>query len=289
MAVAQHPSFSAAALHLEMSQSAVSHAIATLENHLGVMPFSRSRQGTHLTPVGRRIVEHAQGILNGCGEIVKEATLARGLDGGQIRIASFRSVATHLLPLLIGTFHQRFPAITLSLTEHDDYRQVAQSLREGRSDIGFTFLPTDRDFETWEIVNDEYVALFPLSFQLSAGVLTWPELIKFPLILPPIRDVMMQQVVNHVRQAGYTLQATYEVETDAAIVSLVVQGLGATILPRMAAEPIPQAVQVRSLPAPLTRSIGAAVVADGLYTPAVYAFLEVIHEFRHNLKAVPSA
>ncbi len=277
IAVAEQRSFSAAALRLEMSQSAVSHAIATLENSLGVILTSRNRQGAYLTPVGERITDHAQAILRHSGEIIKEAALARGLDGGQIRIASFRSVATHLLPSLIATFHQRFPAITLSLTEHDDYLLVEQALREGRSDIGFTFLPTGQEFKAWEVLKDEYLALFPSTFQLSSDTLTWHDLTKQSLILPPVHDVMMQRVFEHVQQAGYSLQATYEVETDAAIVNLVSQGIGATILPRLAAEPIPTNIQVYSLPKPLMRSIGAAVFANGLYTPAVYAFLEVIN------------
>lgn len=53
VAVADRENFSEAALDLEMSQSAVSHAIATLEDHLGVILFLRGRHGDRLTPVGK--------------------------------------------------------------------------------------------------------------------------------------------------------------------------------------------------------------------------------------------
>jgi len=278
VAVAKQGSFSEAALQLEMSQSAVSHAIATLENHLGVMLLVRGRHGAHLTPVGERILEHAREIVGRAEKISKEAELSKGLQGGQVRIASFRSVATHLLPTVIAHFHQRFPAIAVSLTEHDDYPQVEQALQAERADIGFTFLPASDDLEVWEIVRDEFIALLPPTFRLAGVRLTWQELVDQPLIMPPIGNVMMQQVYDHVQSFGYALNVVYEVETDATIVNLVAQGLGATVLPRLAAEPIPPHIQVYSLPVPLRRVIGAAILTDALHSPAVYAFLEILKQ-----------
>lgn len=281
VAVAERENFSEAALHLDMSQSAVSHAIAALEEHLGVVLFLRGRHGAHLTPVGVQIVKHAREIVARVEVIHKEAALAKGLKGGQVRIASFRSVATHLLPPMIAAFHQQFPSIAVNLMEHDDYPEVEQSLREGRADIGFTFMPASADLDAWEVLCDEFLALLPPSFQPTGAQLTWEELLAQPLIMPPT-TAMMQQVYDHAHRFGYRLRVSYQVQTDGAIVSLVAQGLGATVLPRLAAEPIPPNVKVYSLPVPLERSIGVAVLAEALHPPAVYAFLE-------NLRSVNSA
>jgi DNA-binding transcriptional LysR family regulator len=276
VAVAERANFSEAASQLEISQSAVSHAIAALEEHLGVVLLLRGRHGARLTEVGRKIVEHAHQIVQHVDEITREAVAARGLKGGQVRIASFRSVATHILPLVITQFHQRFPAITVSLDEKDDYPHVERALRDGQADIGFTFLPASEDLETWEVLRDEYVAILPPSFKPIGEPITWPELVAQPLIMPPVGTVMMQSVYAHAATAGYFLKVAYEVETDATIVSLVAQGLGATILPRLAAEPIPATVQVYSLPSRLERIIGVAILADALHPPPVFAFLEVL-------------
>ncbi|MBD3883494.1 LysR family transcriptional regulator [Phormidium tenue FACHB-886] len=285
IAVADSQNFTAAALHLEMSQSAVSHAIAALEDHLGVVLFLRGRHGARLTPVGQEVVEHAREIIYRAGEIAKAAALARGLTGGQVRIASFRSVATHLLPSVITQFHQRFPAIAVGLMEHDDYPQVEQALREGQAEIGFTFMPASPDLEAWEIVQDEFVALFSAAFKPTQAQLTWQDLVTQPLIMPPVNYVMMQKVYEHAEAFGYPLKVAYEVGTDATIVNLVAQGLGATILPRLAAEPIPENVQVYSLPVPLARVIGVAVLAEAFHSPAVYAFLDILKAniFRRNI------
>lgn len=276
VAVADQNNFSEAGLHLEMSQSAVSHAIAALEEHLGVVLFFRGRHGAHLTPVGENIVEHAREIVERAEAIALEAKLARGLQSGQVRLASFRSVATHILPSVIAEFHQRLPAIAVSLTEHDDYLHVEQALREGRADIGFTFLPASDDLEAWEVLRDEFVALFPPTFKSASAHLTWEELTAYPLIMPPVDYIMMRQVYDHARMYGYSLNVAYEVETDATIVGLVSQGLGATVLPRLAAEPIPPGVQIYSLPNHLARHIGAAISTAALHPPAVFAFLDIL-------------
>jgi DNA-binding transcriptional LysR family regulator len=75
---------------------------------------------------------------------------------------------------------------------------------------------------------------------------------------------------------GFPLKVAYEVNEDSTIVSMVVQGLGAAILPRLAAEPLPAGVQVYSLPVPLERVIGVAILSNVLHTPAVFAFLDAL-------------
>ncbi|MEM8614465.1 MAG: LysR family transcriptional regulator [Cyanobacteria bacterium P01_H01_bin.105] len=274
VAVAARQNFSEAALELGISQSAVSHAIASLEEYLGVMIFSRGRYGARLTPVGSRIISHAQVIIERSEDILREAGFAKGLDQGDVRITTFRSIATHVLPKTILEFQQRFPGIKIKLTEHDDYLQIEQALREGRTDIGITFMPTGKGLTAWKLLKDEFVVLLPPQVQLDR--LTWQTLTEQPLIMPPVDDIMMRPIYEHINTLGYWLNIISEVKTDAAIVSLVTQGLGGTILPRLAAEPIPEAVGVYSLPVPLERQVGVAILEDALQPPAVYALLETL-------------
>lgn len=276
VAVAEQGNFSEAALALEISQSAVSHAIAALEAELGVLLFSRGRQGAHLTPVGEQVMAHARQVLEHVEEMFKTAHLTRGLQGGQVRIASFRSVATHVLPKVIVQFQQQFPEIAVSVTDYDDYPGVEQALREGRADVGFTLFPTSKDFETWELFQDEYLALLPTTFEPQAEQLTWEELAAYPLIMHSDNVSCSLLIQDHCAAYGHVLKVGYRVRADSTMVGMVVQGLGAAILPRLAAEPIPAGVKVYSLPVPLFRVIGVTVLADALQIPAVFAFLEML-------------
>ncbi len=274
--VADYGNFSEAALQMDLSQSAISHAIASLESELGVILLSRGRHGATLTPVGERVIPQAREVLHLLEAMVKEANLAKGLHGVNIRIASFRSVATHILPSAIARFRHSFPEIAVTILEHFDHESVEQALRHGLADIGFIYIPSSSEFETWEILRDEYVVLLPPNPKLKNSNLTWEQLAAYSLILPSQNDSCFIRVRNHALTFDAPLKVAYEVNEDSTIVSMVVQGLGAAILPRLAAEPIPEEIQVCSLPVPLERVIGVAVLANILQTPAVFAFLDTL-------------
>ncbi len=277
IAVATYQNFSEAALHLQISQSAVSHAIATLEEELGVILVSRGRHGAKLTPAGERILCHAQHMMQNLDAIGKEAQLARGLQGGQVRIASFRSVATHILPPAIAQFRKKFPAINAVITEHFDYITTERAVREGKADICITYLPTSAEFETWELFRDEYIVLVPPDIDLTPPI-TWDMLKPHPLILGPDNDACNILIQKHFARYGQSLNAAYRFAEDSTIISMAAQGLGIAVLPRLAAEPVPDHMHVFSLPNPLARIIGVGILAEELHPPSVFAFLETLKE-----------
>ena len=184
VAIAEYGKFGEAALQLEISQSGISHAIATLEEQLGVSLLVRHHQQTRCTPVGEQIVRQARQVLQLLEQIEEKANRAKGLHGGIVRIASFRSAATYLLPKAIAQFRNKFPNISIHLSEHNDHPDVEQMLRSNDADIGFTYLPTTNQFETWEVYRDEYIVLLPPTFKLPSP-LTWEKLGSYPLIMLP--------------------------------------------------------------------------------------------------------
>lgn len=274
IAVAEQGNFSHAALSLEVSQSAVSRAIASLEKELGVPLLLRGRFGARPSLVGERIITYARKMIQIRERIDYEIYLEKGLEGGRIRIASFRSAATHLLPPVIARFNEQFPHVSLEITE-DDPSAVEQALREGHADIGLLPLPRSAEFDTWEIARDEYVVLLPKSVGELPDRLTWQDLSNFSFILFNYAECT-SAVRDHWAQWEQSLRIAYVVKEDSTIVSMVAQGLGAAILPRLAAIPIPEEVQVKKLPVPLERIIGAAIWGNALHSPAVFAFLDAL-------------
>ena len=268
--------FSDAAITLDTSQSAVSRAIAALESELGLPLLTRGRLGAKLTPVGERILCHAEAILETRELIEYEINLEKGLYNSRLRIASFRSAATHLLPANIARFRNRFPHVEVVLVELDP-AGVEQSLREGDTDIGLIPLPRSEEFSTLEIARDEYVVLLPKSDPPPPKDLTWEQLGNQSFILFNYAECT-SAVRNHWSEWGQSLQVGYVIREDSTIVSMVAQGLGAAILPRLAAQPIPDGVYVRSLPVRLNRIIGAATLANTPPAPAAQAFLELLKQ-----------
>ncbi|MEO0408922.1 MAG: LysR family transcriptional regulator [Cyanobacteria bacterium P01_A01_bin.135] len=279
IAVAEQKNFSEAAHQLQLSQSAISHAIATLEEELGVVLFLRGRRGAVLTPVGDRVLGHARTMFSALQRIGHEAELSRSLAGGEVRIASFRSAATHIIPRAMAQFRQQYPQLTASLTEHIDYAAVEQVLRDGKADVGITYLPSTTEFDTWELLRDEYLVFFPPDTPIPEP-LTWEKLATYPLILGPDDDACYVTLHQHFAHHGFTKKPDYKVSEDSTIIGMVIQGLGISILPRLAAQPVPPQLQMRSLPTPFYRRLGVALLADALHPPPVFAFVD-------SLKQVP--
>lgn len=277
VAIAEVGNFSEAALRLEVTQSTVSHAIATLEEELGVTLLQRGRHGARLTPVGERITEHARAVLGLLDTIAGEANQARGVQGGTLRIASFRSVATHVLPGAIARLHRRYPAIAISVHEMDEVHQLKQALVKGEVDLCVAETLDDDDVESLHIFEDDYVALLPPGYRPKTGALTVEEMRQMPIIGSShsscglrIRTVLGAQ--------EHPLAMAYCIRHDSSMVAMVQQGLGIAILPRLAAEPVPAEVQIAPLPFPISRPIGATILKGALHTPALYAFLDALRE-----------
>ncbi|MBD1913808.1 LysR family transcriptional regulator [Leptolyngbya sp. FACHB-16] len=276
LAVAERSSFSDAALQLGLSQSSVSGAIAMLEEQLGVVLFSRGRYGAHLTPIGERMVAYAQQIVKLQEDMFTEARLSNSLRGGDLRITSFRSVTTHILSNVLARFRQQFPNVAIRISDNWNNQVIEEDLRRGRADVGFIDSPLGDEFEKWKVFEDEYVVLIPMPFQHPGVTLTWEQLSRYPLIMFAEGDMHDEEVYAHCEAHGVTLNVDYYVNADSSIVSMMAQGLGVTIMPRLAAEPIPENVQVYSLPVPLYREIWMAVLASALLSPPVFAFLDMV-------------
>lgn len=286
VAIADTGTFSDAALALDLSQSAVSHAIATLEEELGVILLSRGRQGAVLTPLGEEVTREARHMMQSLEKVGQLAQRARGLQQGKIRIAGFRSVATHILPEVIQQFRNHYPGIQVSIEEHYQSQLVEREVRQGRAEIGFTYLPTTPEFVAWELLRDRYVLLLPPGSDYPNGPHTWERLSQLPLILAPSDDGCRHLVDKHFAKHLYSINPAYEVREDSTILSMVQQGLGATIMAQLAAEPIPPSLTVMELPEPLERVIGVIQLADALQPPPVYAFMETLQRVWPQTHAV---
>lgn len=275
LAVVEHRSFSTAADKLDISQSAVSRAIAALEEELGVSLLSRGRFGAHSTPMGDRIIPYAQQIVQARTKIDADINREKSLYGGRVRLASFRSAATHLLPPLIAQFRRRFPQVEVSLME-DDPATIEQALRQSQVDIGLIPLPrSSEDLDTWEIARDEFVLLLPPSMAELPPRPSWKDLEHCNFILLNYAECT-SAVRDHWQRAGLDMKETHVIREDSTIMSMVSQDLGVAVLPRLAALPVPEGVEVRPLPITLERSIGAAIVSNVLHSAAVFLFLDLL-------------
>lgn len=99
---------------------------------------------------------------------------------------------------------------------------------------------------------------------------------SYPLISETPGNVGYVRLHNYLQACGISLNIAYEIKEDQTRLRMVAQGLGAAILAKLAAQPLPAGVQVCHLPVPLARVICVTVLAEALLPPAVFAFLDML-------------
>ena len=104
--VARQGSIRKAADRLNVAPSAVNRQILKLEDELGAPLFERGKSEVTITPVGERIVEQAQKVLEETARIREIAQSGRNQLAGVLRLGVIYTVGPYLLPDLIPALHQ---------------------------------------------------------------------------------------------------------------------------------------------------------------------------------------
>src|ERR687891_2294845 len=162
--VARQGSFSAAAESLSYTQSAISQQIAALERETETTLVDRGARGIRLTDAGEALVRHADAILTRITDAEAELEAIAGLRGGRVRLASFATAGSTFVPRAIATFHERYPAVDISLTESDPEQSVP-ALKAGQLDIAIVFEP--HGCESTEDIEKVHLLEDPMSIVLA--------------------------------------------------------------------------------------------------------------------------
>ncbi|WP_034370815.1 LysR family transcriptional regulator [Comamonas testosteroni] len=113
--VAEEKGFSAAAVRLGVSASAVSQTVRTLEQRLGAVLFNRTTRSVNLTEAGQRYYERVQPAL----ELLTDASQAlvrdSGQPGGLLRINVPRAAYLIVLRPILRRFMEAYPDITVEM------------------------------------------------------------------------------------------------------------------------------------------------------------------------------
>ncbi|MGH8089659.1 MAG: LysR family transcriptional regulator, partial [Stenotrophomonas sp.] len=185
VAVADAGNISRAAERVGITQSGASQAIAQLEASLGFQVFTRERRHIGVTALGEQVIEHARAMLERLDAIRLLVDDSKGLSGGRIRLASFPSVISVLLPGLLRDFQRRHPGIELVALEGTD-EEVEDWLAAGTVELGVVLNPTP-DRAAMVLGRDAWVAVLPVNHPLrcraSERGVTLEELAEQPFIL----------------------------------------------------------------------------------------------------------
>ena len=269
-------SITAAGEKLSYSQSGVSRMIGDLEREWGVNLLERDKRGVRLTSDGERLIPRVRAVCQEYARLMTEVDDLHGLRTGKIRIGTFSSIATHYLPDILRAFRRDYPGMEYELLL-GDYTEIEDWIRTCPVDLGFLRLPTDPQFSTRKILQDELMAILPEGHSLAEKQrVPASALCDEPFML--LEKGARAEVSNVFEREGLKPNVVFTTWDDYAVLSMVESGLGLSILPSLILQRIDYHVAIRGLEEPAYRDIGVAW-KGGEDTPlAVERFLSYLHE-----------
>ncbi|MFP1627572.1 LysR family transcriptional regulator [Streptomyces sp. 5K101] len=277
-AVAATGSFSAAARELGCTQPAVSQQMKALETSAGTPLLIRTGREMRLTQAGEVLVRHASGILAGLTAAEEEIAAIAGLRAGRVRLVSFPSGSSTLVPTALAALRAAHPGTRVSLVDAEPPRSV-EMLREGDCDVALAFRYGTTGAE-WDdlvvrpLLTDRLVGLVPEGHRLAgAESVAIGDLTDEPWIAGCPR--CRRQLVEVCEEAGFTPRIDFATDDYPAVIGLVGAGLGVAVLPELALESVrPKGVRTIAVNPPVAREIVALTLPDLSQVPAVAATLD---------------
>jgi LysR family transcriptional regulator, hydrogen peroxide-inducible genes activator len=237
-------SFRVAARRVNVSQPALSMQVSKLEETLGVHVFDRSKNPVVPTAHGERVLAHARKLLRECerlGEIANETESVAGV----YRLGVIPTLAPTLLPRLLPAFSKEHPDVEL-VVEEVQTDALIQRLRDDTLDGGLAVTPLGVPGLHERVIQREafFVYLSPKHALRGKKRIKQSDLVDSEVWLMPeghcFRSQVLQLCKVDRRSEAESRSLRFESGSLETLVRLVDAGLGATILPALVVEMLPE-------------------------------------------------
>jgi len=237
-AVVERRSFSRAAEQLGVTQPAVSLQIRSLEKRLGRQLLDRSGRRVEPTEAGHRLYRSAQRLLAHEEQLLAElGEEAEGELSGRLEIGASTGPGGTVLPVVLGEFQRRHPAVSVALSVSDTQHVIEQVARRElelgvvgaqRRHRGVAFEPFFRD---------EVVLAVPRGHRFADRTVTIDELREAPIVLMQEGAGVRQVIEDELRTVGVRLRdldVRLELGLQESARSAAIAGYGITFISRAA-------------------------------------------------------
>jgi DNA-binding transcriptional LysR family regulator len=271
-AVDRHGSVTGAAQELHYSQSSVSHHLARLEAATGAKLTQRVGRGIRLTPEGLLLAQRAREIVGRVDAASVELAAHAGLHAGRVRLASFQTALSTLVPRAAAALALRYPALELYLVDvHPG--EALSLLRDGKVDVAVIFRGPDtpledEDLRLVHLLDDP---LYLLSREPGGDLVAYRD---SPWVAGCER--CRGTLLTTCESRGFTPRIMYSTDDMVVVQAIVAAGMGVATLPGLALQAHRGEGIHASRISGSTRSIYAVTYGEPPDPPATAALIEVL-------------
>ncbi len=266
-AVARQGSFNKAAQQLHLTPSAISHAIAVMEEELGFALFNRGKSGVTMTSYGASLYPSIRAVLNSDEALKQSIARLNGLEKGKVKLGTFNSVCAYLLPDILKSFKQQYPQIEVEVYQ-GTYDDVKEWLRVGQVDIGFLSSSCKEEFTLTELLREPLLCITPEDWPAPPDGIMTPELMQDQsfVVQGDPTDADMRQFLKKYKVGT---QRMCHVLDDTSNIAMVEAGIGISILPELTLRRCTAAIKIYPIQPEEYRVVGITVQRPGAMAPAV--------------------
>ncbi|GAB0169440.1 LysR family transcriptional regulator [Lysinibacillus sp. CTST325] len=280
--VAEVASFTKAADALGLTQSAVSHAVSSLEKEFDFALIHRSRAGVTLTSEGNTMLRAMRHVLDAQELLQQEAAHILGVTRGKVRIGVISSISSNWMPEIVRIMDNQFPGIQVELRE-GDYYEIEQWLLSGEVDAGFLNGQKTKQFQFTELQQDPLLCIVsdksPLYNKAEIDIV---ELEDMPFIMTSYKGT--NDVKELLEQYHVKPNIRFELSEEVGIISMIAHQLGISILPKLVTYNLPPTIKAIPLKQGGYRTIGIAMKNQA--SPVTKKFAEILSSWlkEQNMK-----
>ena len=275
---ARFRSFSTAAQHLYISQSAISQCMHQLETDLGVQLFIRSRQGVTLTHEGKLLFRKVENAVISIEQGENQLDRLRHLESGEITIAAGDTITTHFLLKYLEKYHSLYPDIRIEMANSYS-SQMLSLVKEGKADLAFVNMPLQDEelvIEPCFEINDVFVCGPDYENKDSYS---WEEVSDLPLILLEKNSSSRCFVEKNFNERNILLNPQIEVAVHDLLIRFASIHLGVScVIEEFSKEELERGIiqKMNLTPSIPKRSIGCAYLKNAPLSYAAKAFIDLI-------------
>ena len=285
IAVSHERSMGRAAAKLNMTQPAVSNAIADLERIVGYRLLDRSRRGVEPTAYGNALIKRGRLVFDELKESVKEIEFLADPTSGEVRIGAAPPLAVGFVPAIIARLARDYPRLVFHVVEAEP-ASVHQQLRERTIDLGIARMlrqrPEDDMHANVLFDNSHVVVAAANSPWARRQKIRLAELVHEPWVLPPEGTFPHSVIEAAFRDAGLEMpRATVTTFSLVVRKSMAASGRFLSMIPRAALKFPPLDPSIKSLSVDLAavrQQAAVLTMKDRTITPAAKLFIDCARE-----------
>ena len=273
-AVVKERSFQKAAESLNLTPSAISHTISSMEKELGFPLFVRSKQGVQLTGYGESLRPYILNVLQSEDSLQEAIAQMNGLEKGTVKIGAFNSICTTLLPQLIKSFREQHPSIEIEVYQ-GTYDDVLKWIKNGTVDLGFLSISSAGGLPIIPLFKDRLVSVMPKGTNVGGKEFVRMEDLRGKGFVSQ-RESTDADIQNLLKKYDVEVQSNCHVVDDQSTIAMVESGLGICIMPSLLMSTMRSDVDIYPIEPPEYRVIGICTKKEMIISPAVNSMREHI-------------